>query len=158
MRRQGSGGGAGRRRYRPRRLSRRRVRLCDPVADAAGDPAAASSARAYAADRPPRHRVVSEFRPLEDPAAAPSRRSYAAHRQSALCLVGNAEHPLLQHQGLPRTVERGRRQDGTGGCAQRLGQPDAAENAVVVLGSFRRAGGIPAQPAELTLLPRTLLI
>ena len=40
LRRQGARGGAGRRRHRPRQLSRRRLRLRDPVADAAGDAAA----------------------------------------------------------------------------------------------------------------------
>ena len=35
-------------------------------------------------------------------------------RQSALCLVRDAEHPLLQHQGLPRSLPRRRRQDGAG--------------------------------------------
>ena len=38
LRRQGAFGRAGRRRHRSRRLSRRRLRLCHPVADAAGDP------------------------------------------------------------------------------------------------------------------------
>ena len=65
MRRQGPRRGAGRRRHRPRRLSRRRLRFRHPVADAAGDAAAARRARAHAAHRPPRHRVVPEFRPLE---------------------------------------------------------------------------------------------
>ena len=32
------------------------------------------------------------------------RRPHAAHRQSALCLVRDAQHPFLQHQGFPRTV------------------------------------------------------
>ncbi len=43
LRRQGPRGGAGRRRHRPDQLSRRRLRLRDPVADAAGDAAAAAS-------------------------------------------------------------------------------------------------------------------
>ena len=85
------------------RLSRRRLRLRHPVADAAGDAPAARRARAHAAHRPPRHRVVPEFRPLAHPAADRARRPHAAHRQSALCLVRNAEHPLLQHQGFPRS-------------------------------------------------------
>ena len=84
MRRQGARGDPGRRRHRPRRLSRRRLRLRDPVADPAGDAPAARRAGAHAAHRPPRDRVVSEFRPLADPAAAPARRPHAAHRQPAV--------------------------------------------------------------------------
>jgi hypothetical protein len=64
MRRQGPRRGAGRRRHRSGRLSRRRLRFRHPVADAAGDPAAARRARAHAAHRPPCHRLVPEFRPL----------------------------------------------------------------------------------------------
>ena len=41
------------------------------------------------------------------------------------------------------------RQDGAGGGAQCVGRTDAAENAVVVLESVRRAGGIFAEPAGL---------
>src|SRR5450755_222303 len=50
-------------------------------------------------------------RPLEDTAAGRARRPHAADRQSALCVVGNAEHPLLQHQGFPRALPCRRRQD-----------------------------------------------
>ena len=75
-----------------------------------------------------------------------ARRPHAAHRQSALCLVRDAEHPLLQHQGFPPALPRVRRQDRGGGGAQRLGPAHAAENAVVVLESVRRAGGVFAQP------------
>ena len=95
MRRQGPGGDPGRRRHRPLGLSRRRLRLRHPVADAAGDAPAARGARAHAAHRPPRHRVVPEFRPLAHPPADHVRRPHAAHRQSALCLVGIAQHPFL---------------------------------------------------------------
>ena len=42
-----------------------------------------------------------------------------------------------------------RRQHGAGCGAQRLGPPDAPENAVVVLESVRRAGRVPAKPAGL---------
>ena len=45
--------------------------------------------------------------------------------------------------------QRRRRQDGAGGGAQCLGPADAAENAVVVLESVRRTGGVLAQPAGL---------
>ena len=41
-------------------------------------------ARAHAAHRPPRDRVVSEFRPLANPAADHVRRPHAAHRKSSL--------------------------------------------------------------------------
>ncbi len=58
--------GAGRRRYGLDQLSRRCVRLRDPVADAAGDAAAARRAGKSAAHRPQRDRVVSEFRLLEE--------------------------------------------------------------------------------------------
>ena len=85
------------------RLSRRRLRFRHPVADAAGDAAAARRARAHAAHRQLRHRLVPELRPLAHPAADRARRPHAAHRQSALCLVRNAQHPLLQHQGFPRS-------------------------------------------------------
>ena len=102
------------------------LRLRHPVTDAAGHPAAARRARAHAADRPPRDRVVSQFRPLEDQAADHVRRTHAAHRQSAVCLVGSAQHPLLHHQGLPRAVpgrpaprwrRRSRSMPGAGRCA-----------------------------------------
>ena len=53
-RRQGTRGDPGRRRHRPVGLSRRCLRLRDPVADAAGDAPAARRARAHAAHRPPR--------------------------------------------------------------------------------------------------------
>src|SRR5580704_5619896 len=147
MRRQGPCRGAGRRRHRPRQLSRRRLRLRHPVADLASHSPAARRARTHAAHRPARHRVVSEFRPLEDTAAGRARRPHAADRQSALCVVGDAEYPLLQHQGFPCALPCRRRQDGTSGGAQCLGPADAAENAVVVLESVRRAGGVLAQPA-----------
>ena len=79
-----------------------------------------------------------------------SRRSHAAYRQSALCLVRDAQHPLLQHQRFPPALPRCRRPDGRGGGAQRLGQPDAAQNAVVVLEPVRRAGGVFAEPERIT--------
>ena len=41
------------------------------------------------------------------------RRPHAAHRQPAVHLVRHAEHPFLHHQGLPRSLRRDRRQDGT---------------------------------------------
>ena len=44
----------------------------------AGDAPAARRARAHAADRPARDRVVPQFRPLEDPASARLRRPHAA--------------------------------------------------------------------------------
>jgi hypothetical protein len=75
-------------------LSRRRLRLCDPVADPAGDAAAARGAGEPAADRAARHRLVPEFRLLEDAAAAAGRRPHAAHRKSAGDLVRHAEHPF----------------------------------------------------------------
>src|SRR5205823_3566435 len=121
------------------------------VADTAGDAAAARRARTYVAHRPPRHRVISEFRALAYPAADLAGRAHAAYRQSALCLVRDAEHPFLQHQGFPRIVPRRRRQAGAGGGAQRLGRAHASENAVVVLEYVRRAGGILVEPTELGL-------
>ena len=95
------------------------------------------------------HRVVPEFRPLADPPAAPVRRPHAAHRQSAVRVVGLAQHPLLHHQGFPRALPSDRRQDGEGGGAQCLGPGAALQRAVVVLESVRRAGGVPAEPAGL---------
>ena len=70
-----------------------------------------------------RHAIVSfpNFGHWQNPAADFLRRPHAAHRQPALCVVGNAEHPLLQHQGFPRAVPCRRRQDGAGGGAQCLG-------------------------------------
>ena len=69
LRRQGTVGDSGRRRHRSRRLSGRRFRLCHPVADVAGDAPAARRARTHAAHRPPRHRLLPEFRPLAHPRA-----------------------------------------------------------------------------------------
>ena len=51
-------------------LPRRRLRLRHPVADAAGDAQAARRARAPAAHRPARDRLLPEFRPLADAAAS----------------------------------------------------------------------------------------
>src|SRR5262249_40322867 len=79
------------------------------------------------------------------------RRPYAAHRKSALCLVRNAEHPLLQYQGLSPAVSGFERQDRRSGRAQRLGPAYAAEDAVVVLESFRRAGGVFAESRSLRI-------
>ncbi len=42
----------------------RRLRLCGAEPDAAGDPRSQGRAAAAGAHRPPRHRVVPEFRPL----------------------------------------------------------------------------------------------
>ena len=60
----------GRRRHRPRRLSRRRLRLRHPQPDAAGDAPAARRARADAAHRAEGDRLLPQFRPLADRAAA----------------------------------------------------------------------------------------
>ena len=51
-----------------------------------------------------RRGVVSQFRALENPPAALVWRPHAEHRQSALCVVGFAQHPLLHHQGLRRSM------------------------------------------------------
>ena len=77
------------------------------------------------------------------------RRPHAEHRQSALCVVGFAQHPLLHHQGLRRALRRHRRQDGARRGVQRLGHAAALQCAVVVLEPVRRAGGVPAEPAGL---------
>ena len=97
-----------------------------------------------------RHAVVSfpNFGHWQHPAAAAVRRPHAADRQPAGHLVRHAEHPLLHHQGLPRPLPHGRRQDGAGARARRLGPPAAAQRAVVVLEPVRRAGGVPAEPAR----------
>ena len=146
LRRQGACRGAGRRRHRPRQLSRRCVRLRDPVADAAGDAAAAGGAGKSAADRPPRHRLVPEFRLLEDAAAIAGRRPHAAHGKPAGDLVRHAEHPFLHHQGFRPALRRDQRQDGARGRARPLRPPGAAEPALVGLEHVRRAGRVPAEP------------
>ena len=64
-------GDPGRRRPRPRRLSRRGVRLCHPEPHHPGDAAAQDRAREPAAHRPQRHRLVPELRPLAGARAAP---------------------------------------------------------------------------------------
>ncbi len=48
-------------------------------------------------------------------------RAHAADRQFALCVVRNAEYPLLQHQGFPPALSRRRRQGRAGRGAQCLG-------------------------------------
>ena len=81
-----------------------------------------------------------------------ARRPHAAHRQPALRLVGFAEHPLLHHQGLPRSLRCHRREDGARAGAERLGHAAALQRAVVVLEPVRRAGGVSAEPARLRLI------
>ena len=110
----------------------------------------ARRARTYAADRAARDRVVSQFRPLAHPPADCSRRPHAAHRKSAIRVVRNAEHPLLQHQGLSPALSGLGRQDRRGSRAQCLGPAHAAENALVVLEPVRRAGGVSAEQRSLT--------
>ena len=127
----------------------RRLRFCHPVADPAGDAAAARRARAHAADRPPRHRVVPEFRPLADPAAAVLRRPHAAYRQSALCVVRDAQYPFLHHQGFPRSSVASPAPRWSGRSRSTPGAAAAAENAVVVLEPVRRTGGVLAEPEAL---------
>jgi len=56
---------SGRSRNRSRRLSRRRVRLCDSQPDAARDAQSAESSPEYVTHRPPWHRGVPQLRPLE---------------------------------------------------------------------------------------------
>ena len=85
MRRQGPRGGPGRRRHRPRRLSGRRVRFRHPLADFAGDAAAARRARAHAADRAARDRVVSRISATG--ASAGRSRSAATCRAPKICLM-----------------------------------------------------------------------
>ena len=53
-------------------------------------------------------------------------------------------------------LPRGRRQDGPGGGAQRLGPADAAENAVVVLEPVRRTGGVFVEPAGIIVITGAL--
>ena len=144
-------GDPGRRRHRPRPLPRPRLRLRDPVARPSRRPAArgacsssccASAKRAIG--------VVSQFRPLAGAHAAAVRRPHAAHRQSAGPLVRHAEHPSLHHQrlssicaGMPaHKVERAVALNAYGSQARRL-------HAAVRAESVRRAGGVPAEPAEL---------
>ena len=74
VRRQGPRGDPGRRRHRPGRLPGRRLRLRDPVADAAGDAASARGAGEHAAHRAARDHLVPEFRPLAHPPAAAAAR------------------------------------------------------------------------------------
>lgn len=65
----------------------------------AGNAPAARGAGKPAAHWPPRHRVVSEFRPLENAPPVAGEGPDAAHRQSAGDMVRHAEHPFLHHQG-----------------------------------------------------------
>ena len=97
------------------------------------------------ADRPARHRLVSELRLLEDAAAAPGRRPHAAHGEFAGDLVRHRQYPLLHHQGFRRTVRRDQRQDGARGGARSLRPPGAAEPALVGLEHVRRAGRVLAE-------------
>ena len=79
-------------------------------------------ARAHAAHRPARHRLIPQFRPLADPPAAPVRRPHAGHRQPAATLVRHAEHPFLHDPRFRRPLRRDRRQDGEGGGARAMRQ------------------------------------
>ena len=117
-----------------------------PVADPAGDAPAARGAGAHAAHRPPRHRVVSEFRPLAHPAAA--RCSAATCRAPTICPMPGTRRRTsisaasrisaqLCRVSAPRWSRRWRSMPGAG---------DAAEDAVVVLEPVRRAGGVFAEP------------
>ena len=99
-----------------------------------------------AADRPPRHRVVSEFRLLADAAAASDRRPHAAHGEPAGDLVRHAEHSFLHHQGFRAALRRDQRQDGARGRARSLRPAAAAQRALVVLEHVRRAGRVFAEP------------
>ena len=86
----------------------------------AGDAAAQGGAGKPAADRPPRHRLVSEFRLLADAASASDRRPHAAHGKPARDVVRHAEHSFLHHQGFRAALRRDRRQDGARGRARSL--------------------------------------
>ena len=110
----------------------------------------ARRARAHAAHRPARHRVVPEFRPLADPAAAAVRRPHAADRQPAVCVVRHAQHPLLHHQGLPSSSATtiGAKME-RAVALNAWGTPLRLQRAVVVLEPVRRAGGVSAQPQRL---------
>ena len=91
MRRQGPCGGAGRRRHRSGRLSGRCLRLRHPVADLAGDAAAARRARAHAAHRPPR--ASCRFRISATGASACRSCSAATCRRPTICRTRGTKRP-----------------------------------------------------------------
>ena len=112
----------------------------------------ARRARAHAAHRPPRHRVVPEFRPL-----AHARCSLLFARPHAAspttCPIRWYDTPNIHFCTISDFVELcsevGAKIETRGG-AQRLGRAAAAQRAVVVLEPVRRAGGVPAQPQGLS--------
>ena len=81
LRREGIIGDSGRRRHRSQRLSRRRLRLRHPVANAPSDAPAAQGARQYVADWTARDRVISKLRPLARAHPIADDRAHADHVQ-----------------------------------------------------------------------------
>ena len=108
----GLAGDSGRRRHRLGDYPDDALRLRDPVADAAGDAAAARRARAHAAHRPARHRLVPEFRPLAMRLQLLLRGQMPRTDNLPASLVRYAEHSLLHHQGFRSALRRDRREDG----------------------------------------------
>ena len=99
-----------------------------------------------------RHAIVSfpEFRPLAHPAAA--RASAATCRTPTICPMPGTKRPTSTSAASRISASSagvaGAKME-RGGGAQCLGPAHAAENAVVVLESVRRAGGVFAEPAGL---------
>ena len=125
------------------RISRRRVRLRHPVADAAGDAPSRVVLEAHAAHRPARRRVVSQFRSLGHPAAAPVRRPHATNRQSALCVVGSPNIHFCTIKDFRQLCDVVGVKMERAVALNAWGRALRFKRAVVVLEPVRRAGGIP---------------
>ena len=139
----------GRRRHRPVGLSERRLRLRDPVADAAGDAAAARRARAHAAHRPARR-------------SCRSRISATGGSACRSCSAGTCRGPTTcPMRGGNRPTSTSAPSRTSASCAKwsaprwrrsvalnAWGSPIRLKVAVVVLEPVRRAGGVPAEPQE----------
>ena len=146
MRRQGPFGHSGRRRHRPRRLSRRFLRLRHPVADFAGDPAPARRARTHAAHRQARDRLRAQFRPLARARATRLHRPDAGDAEPFLFLVRHPQHPLLHHRRFRRLGARNRRDDRQERRARSPRQPLAGRLADLGVEPAGRTGGVSAAP------------
>ena len=139
-------GHPGRRRHRSRRLSRRRLRLCDPVADAAGDaqPAARCSSTCCAsAGAPSSPFPISAIGAsagnslLQGRMPVTENLSYAWYDTPNIHLCTIRDFVGLVDV-IDAHIERGVALD-------RNGAPDAGQRALVGVEPVRRAGGVPAR-------------
>ena len=84
----------------------RRLRLRGAEPDAAGDARSQGRAAAAGAHRPPRHRLVPEFRPLADALASADPRPHAGDRSAAGQLVRHARTSISAPSGISSSWRR----------------------------------------------------